>query len=103
MTVDMTPGDYKIKDYHWEMKFTLDAAGNVSGGNKNDHNKIGGRKTYSGTIKNGVMDVWAVFESGQKNHYTGTIQNMKFTGEIQVVSGGTGYWKKSNVPVYPQV
>ena len=93
------PGNYKIQDSDWEMKFTVDAAGNVSGGNKNDHDKAGGKKTYSGTINNGVMNVYAVFECGQKNHYTGKIQNMKFTGEIKVIAGGSGHWKKTNVPV----
>lgn len=51
----------------WEMKFEVDGAGNVSGGNKNDGSDGGTKKHYTGTFKNGQMNVTATFTTGQVN------------------------------------
>eukprot|EP01124_Arcella_intermedia_P028354 TRINITY_DN5743_c0_g1_i1.p1 TRINITY_DN5743_c0_g1~~TRINITY_DN5743_c0_g1_i1.p1 ORF type:complete len:103 (+),score=23.84 TRINITY_DN5743_c0_g1_i1:17-325(+) len=92
-------GHWKATDGSWEMKFFVDEAGNVSGGNKND----GGpgtdlKKTYSGTVRNGVMEVKADFSNGQENRYWGKFTEDHYDIEIKVVKGGNGYWKKAGTP-----
>ena len=66
------------------MKFEVDEAGNVSGGNKNDSDATNNKRTYTGTLVDGHMNVTATFASGQVNTYTGTISGDQFKGTLKV-------------------
>jgi hypothetical protein len=66
------------------MKFEVDASGNVSGGNKNDNDPSGVKKTYTGTFINNQMNVTATFSNGQVNQYQGTVTGNQFKGTLKV-------------------
>ena len=61
--------DTNIQVFGWEMKFEVDANGNVSGGNKNDDNGNDIKKFYSGTFINDQMDVQVEWTDGRKCTY----------------------------------
>jgi len=78
-------------NHGWEMKFNVDQLGNVSGGNKNDSEETGGgKKIYSGTFLNNVMNVHATFiDTGQVNEYSGRVTGNHFHGRMTVVQCGS--------------
>ena len=52
---NLESGKWKAQDGDWEMKFFINEEGNVHGQNKNDASLKGGKKTYSGFVRDGLF------------------------------------------------
>ena len=72
------------------MKITVKEDGSVSGSNKNEGSSA--KKTYSGTFKNGYLNVVSSFSDGKQFNYTGflSLSDSKAKLDFTCISGGVG-------------